>query len=670
MKTVVRILIVTCLSFQLGAQDLEYGEVDEVDFTLEAKDVEEQPDAVVILKKVEVDFNLSTKSGITKRRTIHERIKINSEAGLEYATKSITLYMSDGSIAEKFKDLEAATYNLVDGKVKRNKLKKSGVFEEDVSDQYRVKSFTMPNVKIGSVIEYTYVIESPYPVIDDIVLQYGVPILNIDVKMVWLEFYQYQMHFNPRATYLPKFEYSDGTKEVTDYSVRRSGINNNTHSFNTGSYELKTRIVEFKDTDIPALSYEPMAGNLANYRSEIIVELTASKEVGYGYKQYSSTWDAISSTILDSDNFGGQINERRFFRDDLGLVIKDLNTDKEKIEAILQFVKGKVKWDGYYGKYANNGVKDAYKKGSGNVADVNLLLIAMFKEAGLEAFPVLVSTKDNGIPFYPTKDGFNYVIASVKNGDKTYLIDATDKHTALHVLPLRVMNWKGRLIRENGQSEWVDLFPNENSTEISLINGEFNQDGEIDIKVKKRLTEYLALNARNKYAGANTSAMQTGLKSGASNMEISNIETENMDAEDVPLSISYDGVVTNASEEIGGKLYITPLLHEANEENPFKLEKRKYPLDMDYPLATKTIVNLKIPEGYMIESLPESVKLVYASGLGSYTYQLSDANAMISIVVDFKLDSYLIEPENYQTFREFFSSIVSKDAEKIVLRKI
>ena len=153
-------------------------------------------------------------------------------------------------------------------------------------------------------------------------------------------------------------------------------------------------------------------------------------------------------------------------------------------------------------------------------------------------------------------------------------------------------------------------------------------------------------------------------------MEISNIETENMDAEDVPLSISYDGVVTNASEEIGGKLYITPLLHEANEENPFKLEKRKYPLDMDYPLATKTIVNLKIPEGYMIESLPESVKLVYASGLGSYTYQLSDANAMISIVVDFKLDSYLIEPENYQTFREFFSSIVSKDAEKIVLRKI
>jgi hypothetical protein len=670
MKKVFGILIITCLSFQLGAQDLEFGEVDEVDFTLEVKDVEEQPDAVVILRKVEVDFNVSPKSGLTQRRTIHERIKINSEAGLEYATKSIPLYMSDGSIAEKFKDLEGATYNLVDGKVKRRKLKNSGVFEKDLSDQYRAKSFTMPDAKIGSVIEYSYVIESPYSAIDDIVLQYAVPILNIEVRMVWLEYFQYQMHFNPRASYLPQFEYSDGTKEFTDYSVQRSGINNSTHSFNTNSQEFKTRIVEFKDTDIPALSFEPMAGNINNYRSEIIIELTASKEGGYGYKQYSSTWESISSTILDNKNFGGQINERRFFRDDLELLIQDLNTDQEKIEAILQFVKGKVKWDGYYGKYASSGVKDAYKKGSGNVADINLLLIAMLKEAGIDAFPVLVSTKNNGIPFYPTKDGFNYVIASVKNGDTTYLIDATEKHTALNVLPLRVMNWQGRLIREDGQSQWVDLFPNKNSNEIVLINGEFNEDGEIDIKVKKRLTEYLALNARNKYAGSNTSDMNTSLKSGMTGMEISNIETENLDAEDVPLSLSYDGLITSASEEIGGKLFITPLLHEANEENPFKLEKRKYPLDLDHPLTTKTIVNLKIPEGYMVESLPESVKLVYGNGMGSYTYQLSDANGMISVVADFKLDSYLIEPVNYQTFREFFSSIVSKDAEKIVLRKI
>lgn len=95
------------------------------------------------------------------------------------------------------------------------------------------------------------------------------------------------------------------------------------------------------------------------------------------------------------------------------------------------------------------------------------------------------------------------------------------------------------------------MFPSKGSKEITLINGEFNEEVEIDIKVKKRLTEYTALNARNSYADLNTTALQTSLKSGDSSMEISNIETKNMNVEDVPLSISYDVVVTNASEDIG-----------------------------------------------------------------------------------------------------------------------
>jgi hypothetical protein len=187
MKTVLGILIGLFISLQLNAQDLEYGKVDVVDFTLEAQDVKETPDAVIILKKEHVEFSISQNNGITQKRTVHERIKINTEAGLEYATKKILLYMEDGSIAEKFSNLEAATYNLVDGKVRRKKLKKSGVFEKDINDLYRVKSFTMPEAKIGSVIEFTYKIGSPYVAIDDFIVQYDIPILNIDVRMEWLE---------------------------------------------------------------------------------------------------------------------------------------------------------------------------------------------------------------------------------------------------------------------------------------------------------------------------------------------------------------------------------------------------------------------------------------------------------------------------------------------------
>ncbi|PQJ13742.1 hypothetical protein BST94_15490 [Nonlabens xylanidelens] len=660
------------MSLQLNGQDLRYGKVGNVDFTLKAKDVEEVPDAIVILKKEHVDFDINKEVGLLQRRTIHERIKINTEAGLEYATRKVLLYMDDGRVSEKIKSLKAVTYNLIDGELNKKKLKKSAVFKEVINDQLRIESFTMPDVKIGSVIEFTYVVVSPYVVIDDVILQYGVPILNIDVKMVWLELYQYKMHFNPRATYVPIFDFEDSEKNFSMISRPNSiySSNGTYKSVDLDRYKLDSKIISLKDSNIPALNIEPMAGNMNNYRSKVIVELTGKKIADYDYKQYSTTWEDVSNNILNNDKFGDQIDPSRFFKKDLESLIKDLKTDKEKIKAILQFVKEKVKWDGGYGKYADNGVKKAFKVGSGNVADINLLLIAMLREAKLNTFPVLVSTKNNGIPFYPTIDGFNYVIASVIVGGETYLLDATEKHTGLNMLPLRVMNWQGRLIEKEGQSEWIDLFPSKNSKEFILIDGEFNKDGEVDISVKKRLTDYRALNIRDKYANSNMSAMQTLLESGDSGIDISNIATENMDMEDVPLSIYYDGIVSNAIEEIGEKLFITPLLHEANRENPFKLKHRKFPLDLGYPLSTKVIVNLKIPEGYVVESIPESVKLSYEDGLGSYTYKVNEINAMISTVVDLKLDTYLIEPEDYETFKSFFEAIVAKDAEKIVLKKI
>lgn len=661
-------LLLSVLAFQLQAQDLDYGDVKEMDFTLKAKNVTENPDAIVILKKEHVDFVLAQNSGVTQRRVIHERIKINTEAGLEYATKRVVLYIEDGKYTEKFKDLKAATYNLENGKVKRKKMKNSAVFEEDLSDSYRIKSFTLPEAKVGSVIEYTYVIESPYVVIDDFVVQYEVPILNIDVEMVWLEYYQYELHFNPRAAYIPKFEYSDGIKEFTTTSSQRQGMYQSSTRFKSSKYSVDTKTVSFKDTNIPALVPEPLAGNMDNYRAEVIVELTASKQSGYGYKQYASSWESISKTILENKNFGEQMKPARFFRDDLNNVVQDKNSSQEKIEAIFQLVKDKVKWDEFYGKYAKNGVKEAYKNGSGNVADINLLLIAMLREAGLESYPVLVSTKDNGIPFYATKDGFNYVIASVKSGERLFLLDATEPRSSLELLPTRVMNWRGRIILDDGRSDWVDLFPNKDSKEVILVNAEFNEEGAIKVEARKRLTRYLALNTRIR--NDDSASLSNRLKSGDSSMEISNVQTKNMDVNNGPVSISYEGTVTSASEEIGGRLFITPLLHEANEENPFKLEKRNFPIDLSYPYATKTIVNLKIPDGYKVESLPESVKLMYNNGQGSYTYQLSEVNGIINIVADYDMDVHLIEPESYEFFKKFFEGIVAKDAEKIVLTKI
>jgi hypothetical protein len=71
-------------------------------------------------------------------------------------------------------------------------------------------------------------------------------------------------------------------------------------------------------------------------------------------------------------------------------------------------------------RLCNEGVKKAYKDKTGNVAEINLMLTAMLRYAGLNANPVLVSTRSNGIAIFPNRTAFNYVIAAVENGSSYY----------------------------------------------------------------------------------------------------------------------------------------------------------------------------------------------------------------------------------------------------------
>lgn len=77
-------------------------------------------------------------------------------------------------------------------------------------------------------------------------------------------------------------------------------------------------------------------------------------------------------------------------------------------------------WNGDYGKYTDQNISKAFKEGKGNVAEINLLLVALLKETGLQANPVLISTQSNGIPIFPTLEGFNYVIAGVRRVERLY----------------------------------------------------------------------------------------------------------------------------------------------------------------------------------------------------------------------------------------------------------
>ncbi|HEY6901445.1 MAG TPA: DUF3857 domain-containing protein, partial [Puia sp.] len=147
------------------AQDKSKGEPGKVtakDFTLPTTSIiDSNTNAVILAEKGSVDFvgnNHSSLSYVFKKTV---RIKILNAKAMDLATVSVVLY-APGDVSEKLSDIAATTYNLENGQVIETRLDKQDIFSSPFEKEYVEKKFTLPGVKAGSIIEYTYTKTSPY----------------------------------------------------------------------------------------------------------------------------------------------------------------------------------------------------------------------------------------------------------------------------------------------------------------------------------------------------------------------------------------------------------------------------------------------------------------------------------------------------------------------------
>jgi hypothetical protein len=673
MKTIITAIILL-ITLNLHAQNFKFGKVSKAELAEKAHPKDPSVNAAVLFKRESVRFDYRKGDGFTQVRTIHERIKIYNKDGFNWATKKVRLYSKSGSSSENLYQLKAYTYNLVDGKVKDDKLKNDGVFKEEINKFWNAKTFTMPNIQEGCVIEFTYEISSPFLAIDDLELQYTVPINVLEVSVKTPEYFIYNKVLNPQTLYLPKIEETS--------SSRNESVTNKT-AYNTDGWDSRRRtetsvsqftinenVIKVNETDIPALKDEPFVDNLGNYQAKLKLELTAIKYPNQPYENISSSWDAVTKTIYESDGFGEQLDKSGYYEDDIDALLVDLDNNSQKTFVIYNYVKAKVKWNSYFGYSTDAGVREAYKEGVGNVADINLMLVSMLRHAGITANPVLISTKSNGVPLFPTRQGFNYVICFVEDQGVMSLLDATDENATFNTLPVRALNWQGRVIRENGSSTWIDLTPQKASKDVTGLNIKINLDLSAEGKVRSQKFDYMAKRYRDKYADLSDETYIKALEKDKGDVLISDLKVEGKDDLLEPIKITYQYTMDNAVEEIGDKLYFSPLLFLSTQENPFKQDERKLPIDLMYPMSDKYMINVMLPEGYDVESVPENQALDFADKTGEFKYLINQNGRFLQIILELNINTSFILSENYTFFKQFFTQAIEKESEKIVLKKI
>tara|TARA_R100000935_G_scaffold18503_1_gene35790 strand:- start:8808 stop:10841 length:2034 start_codon:yes stop_codon:yes gene_type:complete len=665
------------ISASLTAQNFKYGKVSKEELAEKQNASYPEADATVLYRDYKVKFDYTQGEGFMQTVTVHERIKIYTKQGFDWATRNYIVYDS-GSDRENF-DVKGVTYNLVDGSVKKEKLQKSGQFEERLN-KYRVNNkFTMPAIKEGSVIEYEYTIISPFSRISDIDLQYTIPINKELVELRIPEYYVYNIQSNPKAGIAYSFSQDSKQKKVTirgksglgtvNYNEGFRGKQGNNGTFKGNEYTYKENIYLLEESSVPPLKKELFIDNLQNYQARSLWELSMINDPGGVPKRYATTWEAVSKSLYESDDFVNEIKKSDYYQTDVDAALAGATSDEEKMAKVLTLVKSKVAWNEYVGFFPENGVKKAYKEGTGNVGDINLMLVSMLQQAGLNAYPVLVSTKENGIPVYPTREGFNYVIAAVNANGKMYVLDGTDPFAGINMLPERAMNWQGRLIRPDGTSDWVGLYPGYVSKKLTYVQATIEGD-EVMAKVRERKGAHFAKEYRSNYAHTNTESQISAIDTGDEAVKITEFKANDLESTKENMSISYTATSNSLVEEIAGDLYISPMLFFAQTENPFKDDKRAYPIFFEYPKSQKYNISIKIPEGYKVKSMPQGIKADLANNTGSYSYLLQETPGMLQLAVSLDINTPIILPLDYEYVKGMFTQITEKEKEKIVLTKI
>ncbi len=650
---------------------MKFGKIKKEDLEMTVYDQDSSAHAVILddFGYSEFKYDVSGDKGFYLNFYRHVRIKILDQRGLEEWSDFKFFLYNSGRGKEKIVGLKAYTHNMENGKMVKKKLSSKQVFEEEHSKNYDVLQFAMPEVKVGSILEVKYNLLSDFLFnLQQWKFQSTIPTRRSEYRTDIPEYFNYNKTLKGYEMDKMVVNESREKPEKFNYKVARRGVGQPARIEEVNYTSNFSRwVVE----NMPAFKSEAYMTSKQNFLTAMTFELSWIKYPQSSIDHYTLDWKAINTRFLGSSYFGENLKKRKLIKEDAAQISEKYTTPEEKMLAVHNFVKTKVKWN----KRMTSGtryMKKSYEKGKGTSADINLLLILMLKEVGLEVKPVCLSTRSHGYinPAHPTESQLNYVIARVTIGENDYLLDATDPLLPASLLPERCFNGQGRLIQK-GQGNWIPIEPLAGKKETIQVNVEIQEEGQLTGVLKTVRKDYSAYYFRKRKKEKGDDAGYTKyLEEKYEGLEVKEYSCENENDLSKDIREEYSIEISDQINANGDFIYLNPLLLWSTTENPFKMEDRKYPIDYGVPINNKIAVKYMIPEGYQVEELPEISIVALPEKAAKYTFHVTKTEEAIQIVSKFQINRTIFTYEDYKALQEFYNLIIQKNSEQIVLRKI
>ena len=651
MKKTAFLIAALTFSFLAAAQTIpvnpKFGSVSDAEIDMTVYSPDTSAVAVMLYREYTMDLVISEVSGvIVKDITVHERIKVLKEEGKRFGDFSF-LYLNSNSTKEAYSGVKVETFNRENGKVVRTKMSKKFDFDEKYAEDIRRRSFSAENVKVGSVIEVAYKFSSPwYYAIDDIDIQLTIPVNQTHIEVGYAEYF--------------------GVNRTQRGAVPTRYRKDNRIANLPGATSYEVNLDVFDAVDVPALPAESHSFCPDQYRGAITYDLSSVVIPGVVFESISMKWPDVDKAISESDIF--RVCKGKF-RDakELEAALTGVEGDEARIAAVRNYVVGKVKWD-EESQLVPDDAREILKRGSGSDADINALTASALNTLGYTAEPVMIRRRTSGmlIDHHISLRSFDTFILRVTapGGQGPWYLDAARDEGYLNVLNPLFLVEKARVIPFNGSGEWVDLTNLTRSHVSELVKMRMEPDGTLTGSAQIVANQEDSYLVKAHYNSFDTEdAFLEDIESDE-HIEITAFEIKKEYGPTAEISYSFE-----KENEAGSLLYIQPVLSSFHSSSDFRKEERKLPVDFPYPESITYSFSLEIPEGYVVEELPEKVGLTFPSLEGRIQFATQQVGNIVSVLYRASLGKMLVLPEEYADLRLFWETAIGVEKSTIVLKK-
>lgn len=634
----------TCIAAK--GKDYKFGKVSIEELTQNTCPIDSTADAMILYHDTRTYMTARTDLKlITEYKT---RIKVLTEEGKDEANISIRTYNSSKSNkADILTGLSAAVYNLENGQVVTTKMDKSYVSEERVSDYYIVTRIALPNVKAGSVIEYKYTLTSDrYYLLPTWYAQRPEPVLQCHCDVSIPEYFV----FNQSMVGGCDIQYGEDYKSI-DFLGQL----------------ISSKVYNYDAVNLPGVKKEKHVYAPDYYVGSVRYELSSFSVPGTVYKNFASNWDDVRKQVLDDTHFSSYLHLSNPFKEEMSDIIASGEKTVVKAQKIYDLLKTKVKWDEIY-TFIGNQPKTAVKEGKGSNVQLNFLLMAMMRDAGIRCTPLMIKFRDKGPlpPSHATADELNtFVVAFCDENRELFFLDGSADFGGINVLPTQLLG-EGVLLEPaqvSGQIGTYRLSDLGGAGQVISSQCTIDPSGKLTVSRRTQMRGMMAQEYREALhtaAGDTASFIENFEKKNSAEVTAFRFNdrkaTENM-------------IFTVGCDVVGDEIYVNAMGVPEEHTNYFTAETRQLPVMFPFMQTEKSTCQITIPNGYEVASLPEQTFIRTSDGALAAMLECKQQGDVIQTVYQFEINAVVLPVNVYAEVKDFWKKLIDMNNQMIVFKK-